>query len=299
MGKVEELQKRFAGTIADVVGASRPDAVPANQPSRTDKYGGMQKCRDFAEMPLERIFCEKQPRESFDDESITELAESIKKHGQLAPIRVQWVEERQAWKVLVGERRFRSCQRAGLTTIRCQLIERPITQGEILAEQVVENLHRAGLSAIEEAKAFQSLMQLHNFGVNALAEHLRISKSKVSKTLSLLNLPEDIQKQVNAGDIAFSSAYEVTKVGDADEQRDLVDRVRKDKFTQKDAARHVSKNKPVSAHPKNLVEKYRSENGIAVEVTLRRKHGTADIIAALLEIAARLEKQSSSAPSAA
>jgi ParB family chromosome partitioning protein len=157
----------------------------------------------------------------------------------------------------------------------------------------VENLHRENLSPLEEAKAFRSLMELHSFGVSSLAEHLGISKSKVSKTLSLLKLPEEVQEAVSAGDLAPSSAYEISKVESPEEQQEIVVRVKKDRFTQKDTASQVKNRKPSkqTAAPRKLVEKYRSQAGISIEVTIKKKHTAAEVVSALREIADRLERE--------
>src|SRR5690348_14907486 len=118
MGKSDSLLNRFGANIAQTV-ATRPGSsvAPAAPP---DKYEGAVKARTFAEMPVDAITCSPQPRTEFDEDELQRLADSIKRFGQLAPIRVRHDAERNTWVVLVGERRLRACRLAGLERVRVE-----------------------------------------------------------------------------------------------------------------------------------------------------------------------------------
>ncbi|MBV8266330.1 MAG: ParB N-terminal domain-containing protein, partial [Planctomycetaceae bacterium] len=109
--KADSLIHRFGANIAQTI-AIRPgdpsQAPPA--PAVPDKYDGAVKARTFAEMPVEAIVCGPQPRTEFDPDDLRRLAESIRRFGQLAPIRVRHDPAQGAWVVLVGERRLRACK---------------------------------------------------------------------------------------------------------------------------------------------------------------------------------------------
>ena len=147
--KADNLMQRFGANISQTVAQrpSAPQAAPAA--SQADKYAGAVRARMFAEMPVEAIAADPQPRTEFDSEELERLAASIKRFGQLAPIRVRHDPARDTWVVLVGERRLRACKLAGLERVRVEFVEREMTEADVLAEQVVENAVRADLQPVE------------------------------------------------------------------------------------------------------------------------------------------------------
>lgn len=136
--KAENLMAEFGRTIAQTVRRPGMAAAATNVAvdSGPDKYAGAVRSRAFAELPVAAITCETQLRSEFDEGDLLRLAESLKRYGQLAPIRVRWDEAGARWMVLVGERRLRACRQAGIETVRVELVERPMTDSDILAEQV-------------------------------------------------------------------------------------------------------------------------------------------------------------------
>ena len=116
--------------------------------------------------------------------------------------------------VISGERRFRAATRAGLKTVACVFADDGLSPSEILQEQIVENLLREDLKPIEQARAYRQLMDLHGWTAKELAGELQVSQGAVSKSLSLLTLPVELQEQVDAGSIPATAAYEVAKVED-------------------------------------------------------------------------------------
>jgi ParB family chromosome partitioning protein len=91
------------------------------------------------------------------------LAQSIRDKGQLSPIRVRWSAEADKWIIVVGQRRWRATQRAGLTTIDCYFHEQDLSESQILEEQLIENCLREDLQPLEEAKACEKLMELNGW----------------------------------------------------------------------------------------------------------------------------------------
>ena len=177
-------------------------------------------------MELDRIVPDPdQPRKEFSDDAIDRLSASLLKHGQLMPIRVRWNAEIGKWVVISGERRYRAALRAGLRTVACVFADGGLTQSEILQEQIIENLLREDLRPIEQARAYRQLMDLHGWTAKELAGELQVSQGTVSKSLSLLTLPAELQEQVEAGSIPATAAYEVAKVEDREVQRDIARRI--------------------------------------------------------------------------
>ena len=113
---------------------------------------------------------------------------------------------------------------ANLESIECCFVDDDLSEAEILEDQLVENLLREDLSPIEQARGFSSLMDLHGWNGKQVAEALRVPASTVSRALALLDLPPDIQGEVNAGNLAARSAYEISRIDDEAIQRDLARR---------------------------------------------------------------------------
>src|SRR3954469_4267945 len=146
MSKANSFLQKFGANITQAV-EMRPGGDPAAAAAPTpagDRYAGGVRSRAFAELPVDSVERDQtQPREEFAEEDLRRLAESIRRFGQLAPIRVRRDEARGKWVVLVGERRLRACRLAGLERVRVEFVERAMTEADVLAEQVVENAVRA------------------------------------------------------------------------------------------------------------------------------------------------------------
>ena len=246
----EALQRRFGQNLSESLGvrngpgASTLPPLPSRPPGEsfpreTGPDDGRTRARDAGHMELSRIVPDPdQPRKEFTDEAIERLSASLLKHGQLQPIRVRWNVELGKWVVISGERRYRAAVRAGLKTVACIFTDEGLSPTEILQEQIVENLLREDLKPIEQARAYRQLMDLHSWTAKELSGELSVSQGAISKSLSLLNLPEDIQAEVDRGALPATTAYEVAKVTDPASQRDVARRIVAEGLT-RDAATEV------------------------------------------------------------
>jgi ParB family chromosome partitioning protein len=301
MSKANSLLNRFGTNIAQTV-AQRPGAAPTAAQLPPDKYEGAVKARTFAEMPVDSIACDPQPRAEFDEAELRRLAESIKRFGQLAPIRVRHDAERGIWVVLVGERRLRACRLAGLDRVRVEFVEREMTEADVLAEQVVENAVRADLQPVEQARAYERLMALNGWSAQQVAEMLGIEPTSVYRSLGLLRLPEDVAAKVDAGEIKATAAYEISKLQIADEQRQLAARVVAEGLDHKATASEVTRRRKVKSAGRGkgrgrlpAEQRFRGVRGVRVVVHTTGKHTLADVAADLREIADRLDAQAAEA----
>jgi ParB family chromosome partitioning protein len=293
--KADSLMQRFGANISQTV-AQRPATLRATQTaSQVDKYAGAVRARMFAEMPVEAIAVNPQPRSEFDGEELDRLAASIKRFGQLAPIRIRHDPERDTWVVLVGERRLRACKLAGLDRVRVEFVEREMTEADVLAEQVVENAVRADLQPVEAGRAYKRLMDLNGWTAQQVAETLGIEPTAVYRALSLLKLPADVAAQVDAGEIKATAAYEISKLQVADEQRELAQKVLSEGLDHKATVAEVRKRQASRAARTSgrrrppAEQRHRGPRGVRVTILVTTKHTTADIVADLREIADRLE----------
>lgn len=236
-----------------------------------------------------------QPRKHFDDQELEHLAQDIAARGQLAPIRVRWSATHGKWLIIAGERRWRAVQKAGLDKISCLFIDRDMSENEIRSEQLVENLLREDLTGMEEAKAFQSLMQLNSWSAAELAENLHVSRGKVSKSLALLKLPEHLQAKVAVGEITPSTAYELVKVKDQSQLNALAEQASAGSMTQAEAAKATKRDAKAK---RSTNEKFQTADKVTVHITSRRDLGEQGMIQALVEVAERIRQRSRSTKAA-
>jgi ParB family chromosome partitioning protein len=164
----------------------------------------------------------RQPRESFDEDALEELALSIQEVGLLQPVVVRRVMPGR-YELIMGERRWRACQRAGLEHIPA--IVRGTTDDDLLREALMENLHREQLNPLEEAAAYQQL--LDDFGAthDELAHKVGRSRPHISNTIRLLNLPRPVQRRVAAGVLSAGHARALLALDDPDAQDRLAHRI--------------------------------------------------------------------------
>jgi len=164
----------------------------------------------------------RQPRQNFDEEMLAELALSVREVGLLQPIVVRKVMPGH-YELVMGERRWRAAQRAGLD--RIPAIVRDTADTDMLRDALIENLHREQLNPLEEAAAYQQL--LDDFGVTheELAGRVGRSRPHISNTIRLLNLPAGVQKRVAAGVLSAGHARALLAVEDTGEQERLAHRI--------------------------------------------------------------------------
>jgi ParB family chromosome partitioning protein len=160
-----------------------------------------------------------QPREDFDEQKLKELVASIKEKGVLQPILVRRVES--GFEIIAGERRFRAAKELNLEKIPALI--KDVKDEDALIISLIENIQREELNPIEEARAFQQLLEKFNLSQDDIAKALSKDKATISNTLRLLKLPLDIQKHIAKGDISFGHAKVLLSTDDAQKQRKLCD----------------------------------------------------------------------------
>lgn len=140
-----------------------------------------------------------QPRKLFDDEAIEELAQSIKEHGIIQPIVVR--KKGSKYEIVVGERRYRAAKLANLEEVPA--IVKEMSDEQMMEVAILENLQREDLTPIEEAEAYQSLIEKLNFTQEDLAKRLGKSRPHITNHIRLLQLPEEVRKLVNDGSLSM------------------------------------------------------------------------------------------------
>lgn len=151
-----------------------------------------------------------QPRKNFDEQSIQELAESIKQHGVIQPIIVRSVLK--GFEIIAGERRFRASQLLALETIPA--VVRALTDDQTMEIALIENLQRENLNAIELAQAYQNLMDQLSLTQEELSVKVGKSRSHIANFLRLLHLPEEVKDYVSRGTLSMGHARAIVGVKD-------------------------------------------------------------------------------------
>jgi len=202
--------------------AATAAAGPA-EPAGTAGHRGSVDGAYFQELPIEAVSPNpRQPREVFDEEALDELAGSIKEVGLLQPVVVREAGRGQ-YELVMGERRWRASQRAELTHIPA--IVRATGNDDMLRDALMENLHREQLNPLEEAAAYQQL--LDDFGAthDELAKKVGRSRPHISNTLRLLQLPSAVQRRVAAGVLSAGHARALLSLDDPAAQDHLAHRI--------------------------------------------------------------------------
>ncbi|MDY5058774.1 MAG: ParB/RepB/Spo0J family partition protein [Bacilli bacterium] len=177
---------------------------------------------DIKEIPVSEIRPNPyQPRKTFNEEALNELAESIKNYGVFQPIIVK--KGLRGYDLIAGERRLRASKIAGLTKIPA--IVKEFTDDEMREISLLENIQRENLTAIELAWAYKGIIDNLDIRQEDLAQKIGKSRSHVTNTLGLLNLPKSVQEMILNGDISMGHARVLSKMDDDDEVIKLADRI--------------------------------------------------------------------------
>jgi ParB family chromosome partitioning protein len=225
-----------------------------------------------------------QPRKHFDETHIEELAESIRSKGILFPLLVR--REGEGYRIVAGERRWRAAQRAGLREVPC--LVRDVSEPEAFELALIENIQREDLNPVEEAEAYQRLIEHHGLTQEELAQRVGKDRSTVANLLRLLRLPDPIKVALAGGSLTMGHARALLGLADeADLRRaalkvmeeglsvrqveQLVHRLRGRKVVRKERPG------PASVQLRHMVEKMQRKLGARVEVRDRGGSGTVEI----------------------
>ena len=213
-----------------------------------------------------------QPRSYFDEQRLEELANSIRENGIVQPLLLRRSGNR--FELVAGERRWRAAQRAGLETVPA--VVRDIPDEKLLELALIENIQREDLNAIEEAQAYQRLIDTIGLTQEALAGRIGRDRSYITNYLRLLRLPDDLQLLVQEGALTTGHARTLLGTDSVDLQRLIAARIIETGLSvrQTEIAIRQSGRKPGITTKKNSVVAPNDPNVRAAETHLRRKLGT-------------------------
>ena len=235
----------------------------------------------FFQCPIEMIEPNPyQPRQTFEGEELEDLAKSVKEAGILTPLLVSKTEK--GYRLIAGERRWRAAQKAGLA--RVPVVVRETTGVQSLELALIENIHRKDLNPIEEAMAYNRLLEDTGATQESLAARSGKDRATIANTLRLLKLPGSIQKDLLDGRIAMGHARVLAGLKDALEQKAMRDEIiRKDlsvrqaeALVKKRSRSRAGKTRVKTRDPylQSLADSLKSSLGTKVEIRKRGKQGS-------------------------
>lgn len=225
--------------------------IPTGERDAVDVFFSVDKKRDsglvdvpgatFANIPVARIQPNpQQPRSVFEASAFAELVHSIREFGVLQPIVVRPVAE--GYQLVMGERRWRASQEAGLLEIPAVI--RETTDENLLRDALLENLHRSDLNPLEEASAYKQLLEDFGITQDQLADRIGRSRPQITNMMRLLKLPMDVQTKLASGVLSAGHARALLGAADDDRIRYFTDRVIKEGLSVRSLEEIIALDKP-------------------------------------------------------
>ena len=223
------LGRGFAALISDMRELDSPEIATYDEKGQLAK--------GVNEIAIDLVHANpNQPRKTFNEESLNELAESIRNHGILQPLVVTKIGE--YYRIVAGERRFRAAKRAGLGTI--PVIIKELTEQEVREIALVENLQREDLNPMEESEALYNLLTENNLTQEALAHAIGKSRPAVANSLRLLTLPVEVQAMVRELTLSTGHAKVLVAVKPSEMQIALAKEVIEKKYSVRDLEMRIA-----------------------------------------------------------
>lgn len=261
------------------------DVTPASASAETAELLAVPGTRLIEVDPNEIVPNPRQPRTHFDPEDLAELVHSIREFGVLQPVVVRTNDEGK-YELIMGERRTRASREAGLTAIPAIL--RDTTDENLLRDALLENLHRSQLNPLEEASAYQQLLEDFGITQEELATRIGRSRPQISNTIRLLKLPVPVQQRVAAGVLSAGHARAILSLEDAEAMQRLADKIVNEdlsvraaeaaaKAPDAGARRTPPKAGARRAHLDDVAERLGDRLNTKVKITLNAKKGQINI----------------------
>lgn len=233
--------------------------------------------KEIHELPISEIVPNvDQPRKSFNEDSLETLAESIKNLGIFQPIVVR--KQKNKYQIVAGERRYRAAIMAGLETV--PVVVKKYNTEEMTEVALVENLQREGLDPIEEALAYQGLMETYKQTQEMISARLGRSRSYIANMVRLLKLCDSVQKDLIEGDLTVGQARPLLALRSAPQQMEAAERIKENELSArqveelvkamqaKPTKKHIVKHKE-TAEVRALMERLKLSLGSPVNIKLR------------------------------
>ena len=247
--------KKLGKGLSSLLGSNKNNII--NQNLSIDKKG-------LLLVPIEKIYRdEQQPRKEFDEEKISELAQSIKENGLIQPL-ILSIRDTDTYTIVAGERRWRASQEANLKIIPSLLLPEDLDKDEI---SLIENIQREDLKISEEAKAYQRLIEKNNYTHENLSKIVGKSRSHITNLLRILNLHEYFFNLLNKGIITMGHARALIGKTPEDYNEELLSKISKGKISVRDLEKNKNKTK-VNSEPNLIQEELNLSNTIGFKTKI-------------------------------
>lgn len=227
-----------------------------------------------------------QPRKYFDNEKISELAESIKQHGIIQPILVN--KQGEFYNIVAGERRFRAAKLIGLEKV--PVIEMNLDDKDVLEISLIENIQRQDLNAIEEAKAYKRLLTDFKIVQEELSTRIGKSRTAISNTLRLLNLDEKVQQYIIEGVLSEGHGRALLGIQNKDDQYKIAEKIIDEKLSVRETEKLIRKlneeqtivkkqpeNNEMNPYYKDIKNRLQDYFGTKVNINKKKNRGKIEI----------------------
>ena len=209
--------------------------IPQNKPPKANSENENEAAVDFM-VPISKVEPDReQPRKFFNEDALQELAESIKQYGVFQPLLVQ--KEKDYYKIIAGERRWRAAKIAGLKEI--PVIVKELSDQEIAEIQLIENIQREDLNPIEIAEGYRQLIDKYGFTQDELAEKISKSRTAITNTLRLLKLDERVRQMIVDELISTGHARAILSIEDSDKQYEFAQKIFDEKMSVRDVEKAI------------------------------------------------------------
>ena len=209
--------------------------IPQNNPPKANSENENEAAVDFM-VPISKVEPDReQPRKFFNEDALQELAESIKQYGVFQPLLVQ--KEKDYYKIIAGERRWRAAKIAGLKEI--PVIVKELSDQEIAEIQLIENIQREDLNPIEIAEGYRQLIDKYGFTQDELAEKISKSRTAITNTLRLLKLDERVRQMIVDELISTRHARAILSIEDSDKQYEFAQKIFDEKMSVRDVEKAI------------------------------------------------------------
>jgi len=209
-----------------------------------------------------------QPRKTFDEEKLQELANSIVEHGLIQPVVLR--KAKKGYEIVAGERRWRAARIVGVKEIPC--IVKELTDEENMLLAIIENMQREDLNPIEEAEGLRQMMDTYGFTQEQISKSVGKSRPYIANSLRLLNLPDTIIEYVSEGRLSAGHGKAIAGLEDDKRQIDLADKTIKEGLSVRQLEKLVKEGKPVTRSKSRLT--FKNANVKRVEEDLKEALGT-------------------------
>ena len=299
MGKTDAIVRDLGASLGEEIGVRdthvpAPDA-PDQPPSPANPLDDLTRLKGAGMLPIERVVPDpEQPRQKHDPEADAQLVESVRSKGLLQPIRVRLsinavagsqatsnTDRQGTWYVVVGERRYRAAVAAGLEHIPVIRVEGDPTPAEILEEQLVENLQRVAMDALDQARAYRRYLDMTGGTAKSLAETLHVHPGTISRSLALLDLDPVVQAAVDEGKLSPKAALPIGRIKNPKVQQRVAAEAVATQAPAAEVARTVRSRRGTPAKAKSGPLVFKVARGVRVTVHATAQLSGAAIIAAL------------------